>query len=193
LIIGFAGYSGSGKSSIATEVSNLFNAKYYDVDRFAKDVMSNNQTILDRLSKEFGVVKGSKIDYKSLGEQVFNSDEKLNLLNSIVHPTLVDELNISFQKCQSQTIVVDAALLSLWENRLRFDFAFWIDAKRDLRLDRVAERTGYSREMVDEMFCRQERLFLPPAIDGKRWFLTDNSRDLQSSIEYVKSVIDKKL
>ena len=94
LKIGITGGIGSGKSTVA----NLFEVlgiPVYNADLAAKRLMNEDVALKEKIKQQFGddVYKNEKLDNKYLAQIVFSSEEKLHLLNSIVHPATINDAN----------------------------------------------------------------------------------------------------
>ena len=86
-IIGLTGGIGSGKSSIL----NLFkkkNISCFNTDIISKKLMDNE--LKEKIKTLFGtdIYKNEELNRKKISKIVFNDIEKLNKLNSIVHPAV---------------------------------------------------------------------------------------------------------
>ncbi len=62
---------------------------------------------------QFGeqIIENGKINRKILGKIVFNDKNKLRLLNSIVHPKMIDKINSIVTASTNDKICINAALL----------------------------------------------------------------------------------
>jgi dephospho-CoA kinase len=88
LQIGITGGIGSGKSLVC-RIFNTLGVPVYDADSRAKSVMTTDGILVLHIKKEFGVLsykEDGSVDREYLAKAVFNDVEKLNLLNSLVHP-----------------------------------------------------------------------------------------------------------
>jgi dephospho-CoA kinase len=108
LVIGLTGIIGTGKSQAAKYLAEKYNFQIIDVDKVGHDLLENDQGINSAVKNEFGTVNRKKI-----AEIVFKNAEKLQKLNSLLHPAMfkkIKELIIIF-KGENKNIVIDAALL----------------------------------------------------------------------------------
>ncbi len=188
-IIGVAGYMGSGKSTLVHQWSTILGYPVLDADCIAKELMNTNREIIQSVNKHFGTIKNDAIDFAKLGPIVFADSKKLNLLNSIVHPRLIYELNTQISN-SSTSLFVDCALLSLWNGSVKTDFSIWVETDFDTRLHRLVNRTGLSDNQCRERIQKQESLFQRPDIDLKEWFCVENQDSLQVAIEFGLGVIN---
>ena len=177
--LGIAGFMGSGKSTAALFLAQTFGWYLIDADREAKVVMESSLSIQQGLSDTFGVVSNNQIDYLALGRIVFSNREQLLRLNSLVHPPLKDHLETLQQEALSQgkTVLIDGALLPLWDESNLIDKGLWITAGESLRIERVAQRSGLSLGAVEERVVRQYEILLSP--EDLRWQSVENSGSLE--------------
>jgi len=188
-IIGIAGYSGSGKSEFARLLLPT-DGMLIDADSEAKKIMTESQTIKKDLVKTFGsdsVIEG-KIQFSRIGRIVFNDLSSLKHLNRIVHPALVQQLKTKIMTCTANQVLLDAALIPLWNIEDWFDWLFWVDAEKQIRAQRIHQRMPQiSKKEIRLRFGSQHALFAPP--ENKNWIrITNNTTltDLKNKAEKYK-------
>jgi dephospho-CoA kinase len=91
-------------------------------------------------------------------------------------------------KHQANRIVLDAALISLWNIEDWFDRLFWVDSTLEERLDRLCRKYQGKIDCteLDRRMRMQEDLFKPPVSD--RWFFIKNQGDINSMEKLVKQL-----
>ncbi len=149
LKIGITGGIGSGKSTVA----NLFEVlgiPVYNADLAAKRLMNEDVALKEKIKQQFGddVYKNEKLDNKYLAQIVFSSEEKLHLLNSIVHPATINDANAWMLKQTTPYTLKEAALLFESGAAELLDYVIGVTAPAPLRLQRVMQRDNSSREDV---------------------------------------------
>ncbi|PSN44399.1 Bifunctional coenzyme A synthase [Blattella germanica] len=124
-IVGLTGSTASGKSSVAQRLEKL-GAGVVNCDLLAHVVYKKGEPCYNLIVKEFGneiLGDDGEINRKALGAIVFNSKEKLELLNSLVWPALLDrakqEIKSLYQSGR-QVVILDAAILlqAGWEKEV---------------------------------------------------------------------------
>ncbi len=155
MIIGITGGIGSGKSTVAKIFATL-GIPVYDADTAAKKIMQTNDDLKKELKKQFGeaTYTSEGLDRKYLAGIVFSDKEKLERLNSLVHPyTLADAT--SWAKEQNTPYVIKEAAL-LFESRAahNVDYVIGVSAPKSLRIQRAMTRDGLTR---DEVVARMNR------------------------------------
>ncbi|MBN1575748.1 MAG: dephospho-CoA kinase [Chitinispirillaceae bacterium] len=165
--IGIAGYMGSGKTTCCRLLAGTGAFRIIDGDNEAKAIMNRTPAVQEKLAAAFGsnIVENNTISFKKLGEVVFSDSEKLHRLNTIVHPLLLERLHKTIFKRRRGTVVIDAALLPLWNIDEWFDRRIWIDASSATRYGRLVHKMpAFSEEEIRRRMQMQETLFsAPPA------------------------------
>lgn len=149
LKIGITGGIGSGKTTVA-KVFEVLGIPVYYADDAAKKLMNQDEELKGKIKLQFGhdVYKNEKLDNKYLAQIVFSSEEKLNLLNSIVHPATINDANAWMLKQATPYILKEAALLFESGAAELLDYVIGVTAPVPLRLQRVMQRDNSSREEV---------------------------------------------
>lgn len=175
-IIGLIGSIGAGKSAVA-ELLQKRNARVIDADRLghlALEQEAVKASIVRRWG--FGMIQpNGSINRKALAGIVFHDESERKGLESIIHPAIQKMVkNKVAEGIQDQTvrfIVLDAAVLleAGWKDEV--DLLIFVDADREARLKRVAERSGWTeseltaREMA-QMPIAEKRLQADVQIDN---------------------------
>lgn len=93
-VLGLTGGIASGKSSISAMLKEM-GFPIVDADEIARRVVEKGSPVLERIKEEFGegvLNADGTLNRKALGQLVFNSSKKLELLNSITHPAIIEEI-----------------------------------------------------------------------------------------------------
>src|SRR5258706_16168843 len=112
LKIGLTGGIGSGKTTVAA-IFEIIGIPVYYADIAAKHLMNENKIVRDAIENNFGKNSylNDRLNREYLAQTVFNDEEKLALLNSIVHPATINDADLWMKKQTSSYIVKEAALL----------------------------------------------------------------------------------
>ncbi|MDG5814237.1 dephospho-CoA kinase [Chitinispirillales bacterium ANBcel5] len=186
--IGIAGYSGSGKTSAASYLCDTIDCELIDGDVEAKVIMNSNDSIKRKIKASFGpaCVINNTIDFKTLSDQVFRSVSELRALNSIVHPQLIAHLKERIEQSKCKNVILDAALIPLWNAERWFDQCVWISASKDVRLERLKKKIPTLPEgMIINRLTIQESLFSPTS--DELWTVIENN----SYFGYLKKRLDE--
>lgn len=189
--IALAGYMGSGKTTCARFFADA-GAMLINADLEAKVLMESDPQILQKLKTEFGhhILENGKISYQRLGSIVFGSVELLLKLNSITHPPLLERLKKLLSNEDYRIIVLDAALIPLWNIDSWFDFRIWVEASREIRIDRLLKKNpGFAKEQLLKRMDIQESTFSTPS--PQRWYYIFNEDSIELLGQKVFSFLQK--
>ncbi len=156
LRIGLTGGIGSGKSTVAKVFETLEIPVYY-ADEVAKYIMNSDPALKESILQHFGAAayKEGKLDRKYLAAIVFNNKEKLDLLNSLVHPATIRDSKTWMDGQQAPYAIREAALLFESGAADHLDFVIGVYAPRAIRIQRVIKRDGLTAEEVEKRISRQ--------------------------------------
>ena len=150
LILGVTGNIASGKSQVA----RLFQEKgcaLVDADKVAHELYATNTGLLQQIASEFGAEilhPNGVLNRKRLGHEVFGNPQALAALDRIVHPHLlvaIRERVFSSLRMMNR-VVLDAALIVEWDLKRELDCLVLVTANEPLRLQRMMERDGLTKE-----------------------------------------------
>lgn len=147
-IIGLTGGTGSGKST-AAKIMKEYGAAIIDCDEIAHKNMEPGECAYFDIIDKFGdtvLNDDDTINRRALGKIVFNSLEKLELLNSITHPYIIESVqNKIYENEDKKCVVIDAPLLFETGLNELCDKVWAIYAYAlEKRLDRIMERDNLS-------------------------------------------------
>ena len=156
LKIGLTGGIGSGKSTVAKIFETLGIPVYY-ADAEAKRLMNSNETLKVSIRQYFGeaAYKNDELDRKYLADIVFNTPEKLELLNALIHPVTINDAEEWMQKQVAPYSIKEAALLFESGAAENLDFIIGVYAPQALRIRRVMKRDGLPEEEILKRINRQ--------------------------------------
>mgnify|MGYP003109017273 CR=1 FL=1 len=141
--IGITGGIGAGKSLIC-EVFQLLGIPNYPADYRAKWLQSNDPELKTKITHQFGeeaYFENGDLNRDYLSKEVFGDDEKLKLLNSLVHPAVGKDFEKwCAQHADKPYILKEAALLFETGSYKQLDATINVHANQELRLKRTLER-----------------------------------------------------
>jgi dephospho-CoA kinase len=151
-IIGITGGTGGGKTSALRALKTL-GALIIDCDQVYHELLDHHTEMLSELESRFpGVIAGGKLDRKALGRVVFNDPEALAELNQITHKYVSIEVDcqlLDWEKQGGTLAAIDAiALIESGINDM-CDILVGVTAPEDIRVERIMERDGVSREYAE--------------------------------------------
>ena len=168
LRVGLTGSIAVGKSFVSGVLTEL-GCHVIDSDELARKVVEPRTEGLRRVVEAFGagvLRDDGTLDRAALGAVVFGSEEKRQLLNSILHPLIMAEqdalLNSWEQEDPRGVGIVDAALLVESGGYRRFDKLIVVHCRPEVQLERLMRRNKLSREdalaRIDAQLPQTEKL-----------------------------------
>jgi dephospho-CoA kinase len=149
LRIGITGGIGSGKSTVA-KVFEVLGIPVYYADEAAKRIMNDNESLKQQITQFFGAsaYKNNQLDRQYIAGQVFNNKEKLDLLNSLVHPATIRDGEEWMHKQTTPYALKEAALIFESGTQDQLDYIIGVSAPAPLRILRAMKRDGSTRDQV---------------------------------------------
>lgn len=160
-IIGITGGVGAGKSTVLDYLREQFHAYVIQADQVGHQVMEPGEICYSQVIALFGehiLKKDKTIDRKAVSDVVFGNEEKLKKLNGIIHPAVRQSVleEIQLQKEKKTAIVVVESALLLEEHYEKFcDKVWYVHTDREIRISRLMENRGYSREKSESIISSQ--------------------------------------
>jgi dephospho-CoA kinase len=152
LRVGLTGGIASGKSTVSGIFASL-GAKIIDADAVAREVLLPGQPAWTRLRQAFGQEffhPDGTVKRKQLRKLVFADPEKRKLLDSIVHPEVMKEINRRSESWSSSeqagVLLVDVPLLLEVGVANRFDKVIVVYASESAQIKRLMQRDGIAEE-----------------------------------------------
>lgn len=149
LKIAITGGLGSGKSLFA---SFLFEKKFtvLSADEIAKELISNDQSLIKKIKENFGEESyiNGQLNKKYLAEKVFSDENNTLLINSLVHPVVIEVIeNKSKEILRRENIVfTEAALIYEADMEELFDYVILITADINIKLERAVKFKGMNEK-----------------------------------------------
>jgi dephospho-CoA kinase len=149
LRIGLTGGIGSGKSTVA-RIFEVLGIPVYNADAASKKLMQENKELVAKIKNAFGeqAYKNGILDRKYLSRTVFVNIEKLNLLNSLVHPATIKDAAEWMSKQSSPYSIKEAALIFESGSEKNLDYVIGVQSPLSLRLQRTIDRDHITIEQV---------------------------------------------
>ncbi|GIV36424.1 MAG: dephospho-CoA kinase [Cyclobacteriaceae bacterium] len=159
LQIGITGGIGSGKSTVCRIFSTL-GIPVYDADSRAKAVMTSDVILIESIKKEFGSLsfrEDGTLNTPFLADTVFGNNERLEVLNKLVHPAVARDYAEWLKTRHGYPYVIkEAALLFEAGSYRQLDETGVVIAPEALRVKRVLKRDPQrSEKQVREIMKRQ--------------------------------------
>jgi dephospho-CoA kinase len=193
-LIGVTGAIASGKSTVAKLLQNK-GAIVLDADQIAREVTRPGSSAWNEIVDHFGIEilkRGNydnEIDRNKLADIVFSDPKELSVLNAIVHPKVLQEVEQRLKALKNeygngQIIVLDVPLLIEVGWHKRCDMTIVVRAEYEQRLRRLILRglTVEEAKRITESQKEKERL------ESRADIIIDNNdtpEDLEKTIERI--------
>ena len=130
---------GSGKSVVSRLLEER-GVPVYDADSRTKALYDG--PLLERIEAAFGCSFGRPVDYAALGRAAFASPESLSLLESLVHPAVLEDFTAWRSRCGEVPFVVLESAIILGKPLFDgcYDGVVLVYAPVEQRLERVLRR-----------------------------------------------------
>jgi dephospho-CoA kinase len=155
-VIGLTGGIGSGKSTIAAHFETLGVPVYYADDE-AKKILYTPE-VVTLLREAFGEVifTDNVPDRAKIAALVFGDKKKLAVLNSIIHPKVAEHFSRWLSERVAHPFVIkEAAILFESGSYKQCDAVILVTAPEEIRVARVMQRDGVSRDKVMQRIHNQ--------------------------------------
>ena len=157
--LGITGGIGSGKSTVS-EFFKKKGAFIFDADSEAKNLLTNNSNLSQRIIATFGsqVTTKKQLDLKRLSALVFSSHSLQNKLNNIVWPEVLGVMIDTAEKAENDGVtlfIVDAALLIEAGLNDFFNSILLITADKSTRLNRILLRKNIPENQIEKRMALQ--------------------------------------
>ena len=157
LKVGITGGIGVGKTYISNILEKMGYPVFYS-DIIAKEIVSKDSRLISLIKQEFGddiYLADNKIDNKLLSSIVFNDNNSLSKLNSLIHPFVFECFNEWCEKQSSRIVFKEAAILFESNSHLNLEKVICITASKNSRIQRIIKRDGRSLEEINNIMSRQ--------------------------------------
>lgn len=190
-IVGLTGGIGSGKTTIAKWFSEV-GIPVYNSDNEAKRLMNESVEIREELIQLFGkdAYLNKELNRKFISSKVFENKDLLEQLNQIVHPTVFKDFKIWIQNQNAPFVVKEAAILFESGSYHDCDYIVSVIADEEIRIQRVMNRDGISREQV---LSRIKNQWTDELRIVNSDFIIRNNEDLNKLKEEFQEVYNKLL
>ena len=154
IIIGITGSIGMGKSTIANMLKQ-FKIPVFDSDKEVRDILENNNAVKKQIYNLWPDVilterNEKEIDKKLLGRKIFSNKKCRKILESIIHPQVMERRNIFIKSVEKSLIVaLDVPLLYETGTDKVCDDIFLVYTDEETQKKRVLARSNMTQKKLD--------------------------------------------
>ena len=177
LKIAITGNIASGKSTVEKLIEDN-GYKVYDTDKIAHKILE----ISAEVKEAFGTT-----NRKEIAKIVFTNPEKLQLLESIIHPKVKEEILKIFNSNEDFIFISVPQLFETGFNKL-FDKIIFVTADENIRKERLIKRNSLTPEEAQTRIDAQKDLNKKELSD----FIIENNsniEDLKKQVENILSIL----
>jgi len=157
ILIGITGGIGSGKTTVC-RIFESMGIPTFNADTVGKTIMSTDPKLVSHIKEAFGneiYSASGELNRSELAAKVFNNQEALNLLNSLVHPAVI-QASIEWAKVQTGPYALrESALLFESGAYKQCDYNILVSSPEELRIRRVMRRDGVDEQSVRLRISKQ--------------------------------------
>ena len=188
MVIGITGSFGSGKTEIAKMFASL-GVRVINADQVCHLLIRPRTPVYKKIIRHFGkevLARDKSIDRKKLGEIVFKEKSKLSLLNKLIHPHAIKEIQrIIRREKRSSVIIVDAPLLVETKFYKRLDRLIVVKMRKDKQVRRIIEAKGMTKGEALDRIEKQAPLKKKLALAD---FIIDNNGSKKATLTQVRKI-----
>lgn len=156
--LGITGGIGSGKSYVSRLLYENFHIPVYNCDIQARVITLTDVEVIEALTQLLPDVYDEDGDIRRdvLADYLFASAENAQRINSIIHPAVRKDLHRWYSMYASEPFVaMESAILFESHFEDEVDKVVFVDAPLEVRISRVKERDGLTREQVLSRMAQQ--------------------------------------
>jgi dephospho-CoA kinase len=156
-VIGLTGNIATGKTTVAAMLAEL-GAEVIDADRLVHHLQGPGSLLAGPLSAAFGphvVNPDGSINRPALGQVVFSDPAKLDELERLIHPAVVERMRLATEEPGPPVLVLDAIKLIEAGIADFCDEVWVIDADRETQVARIMSRNDIGRSEAERRIDAQ--------------------------------------
>ena len=187
-VIALTGGIGSGKTFVSSIFNKLNKVPCFYSDFEAKKIMNENQLIKKQIISILGPESyiGDKLNNEYLRKKIFYSQNKLNMMNKLVH----NQVKINFRKWlsnqNSKYVLKETAILFEHNFQYEVDLTLLVTAPLKVRIERIIKRDNISKKTIEKIIENQWA-------DKEKIHLSDffiENLNKSNTIKKVKNLVD---
>jgi len=186
MIVGLTGGIGSGKSA-AGKYFNELGIDIIDADDISRSILDNNikarKLFLENFDNNF-LDKNNKIDRDLLRSEIFKNPDKKDLLESIIHPIVKEEISKFIEQSNSIYKIIMVPLIFETNSQNFYNKIIVVDCDINHQIDRASKRDNKSKKDIENIIknqaTREERLSIADEI------ILNNSTIEDLKVEVIK-------
>ncbi|MCR4567719.1 MAG: dephospho-CoA kinase [Pseudobutyrivibrio sp.] len=193
--IGITGGIGAGKSTVLSLLKENFNCKVLLADEVAAELMTPGHQCFDDVvalswPSSIRAVDGT-IDRSLMAKYMFEDDNLRKQVNAIVHPAVekevLNQVELEKSKHNIEYFFLEAALLIECGYGKLVDEMWYIYATKEVRIQRLIESRGYSKERIENTLSVQRS---DASFREHCDRVIDNSGSKEQTLSQLRAILD---
>lgn len=154
--VGLTGGIGSGKS-LVSEIFSRLGMPVFNADNEAKIILNQDTDVINRIKSTFGnVYIGNEINKKKIASIIFNDQDALKKINSIVHPKVHKYFHTWIAEQNDAKYVIEEAAILFESNAYKdMDIIINVHANEFVRINRILKRDKTTLEAIKSRIKNQ--------------------------------------
>ena len=190
LIIGVTGGIASGKSNVC----NIISQEGYpviDCDKITAQLSVKGGPLYNVIVGKFGkdfLLDDGELDRKKLAKQIFNNAASKQILDSITHPIIKDEVDRQISEIKDGIVFLEAPLLYESKFNDMCDKVICVFLQKKLQVQRLMDREGIDEDYALAKIHSQMDLYLKKSLAD---YVIDSRGTFEETKMLVLSVINE--
>ncbi len=198
-VIVITGSIGTGKSTAVNIIKKL-GFRVFDSDKIVHEGYNIGNELYKKVVEHFGkeiLGETGEINRQKLGQIVFNDEEKLRIINELVHVYVINELMNGVEKSENEVVFLDIPLILEGRKKersygLKFNEIWLIYVKEKTQIDRLRKRAISENKnpeevlkIINKQIPIEEKVFMVDEV-------IDNEGTVEDLEEKIKGLLNRK-
>ena len=186
MIVGLTGGIGSGKS-VAGDFFIELGIDVIDADHVSKNILDDNESAKKLFLEHFGekfIDKNNNVDRALLRDEIFKNEDKKEVLESIIHPLVREEIFNFIKNSNSVYKIIMVPLIYETNSQDFYDKIVVVDCKEENQIIRASKRDNKTKNDIINIMKNQ-------ASSDERMSIADEVIKNDSSLDDLKKQVIK--
>ena len=186
MIVGLTGGIGSGKS-VAGDFFIELGIDVIDADHVSKNILDDNESAKKLFLEQFGekfIDKNNNVDRALLRDEIFKNEDKKEVLESIIHPLVREEILNFIENSNSVYKIIMVPLIYETNSQDFYDKIVVVDCKKENQIIRASKRDNKTKNDIINIMNNQ-------ASSDERMSIADEVIKNDSSLDDLKKQVIK--
>ena len=186
MIVGLTGGIGSGKS-VAGDFFIELGIDVIDADHVSKNILDDNESAKKLFLEHFGekfIDKNNNVDRALLRDEIFKNEDKKEVLESIIHPLVREEILNFIENSNSVYKIIMVPLIYETNSQDFYDKIVVVDCKEENQIIRASKRDNKTKNDIINIMKNQ-------ASSDERMSIADEVIKNDSSLDDLKKQVIK--